>query len=117
VDLIPLIVALVFLGSFQEPWVAIVYMLFAGATFGAIGITRSAMWAELYGVKHLGSIKALATALMVFSSALSPPVMGIAIDAGVTMETIALASAAFCGFGLSLVIFVLPRLRQTRLCN
>jgi hypothetical protein len=36
--------------------------------------------------------------------------MGIAIDACVTMETIALGSAAFCVFGLSLVIFVLPRL-------
>jgi len=56
----------------------------------------SAVWAELYGVKNLGAIRALAQATMVFSSGVAPAAMGIAMDAGITIEAISLACAAYC---------------------
>ncbi len=56
----------------------------------------SAVWAELYGVLHLGAIKALAQAGMVFSSGVAPAAMGLAMDAGVSIEAIALACAIYC---------------------
>ena len=42
----------------------------------------SSTWAEIYGVKFIGSIKALTTALMVFSTAFGTALFGILIDRG-----------------------------------
>jgi MFS family permease len=64
-------------------------------TVGAIGIAffamtsgmqatlPSAFWAEFYGTRHLGSIKAMATAIMVFGSAVGPGLTGLIIDYGI----------------------------------
>lgn len=113
VDMLPMLIALLVLGMFSEPWVAIAYMIFAGASSGAIGITHSAVWAELYGVAHLGGIKALATSLMVLASALGPPLMGLAIDAGYSMEIISMVSVGFVALSLFMVIVVFPRIKST----
>ena len=45
-----------------------------------LAIFRISTWAEIYGVKYIGSIKALTTAFMVFSTALGTAVFGILID-------------------------------------
>ncbi len=59
--------------------------------FGVIG----SMWAERYGVKHLGAIRSLATVLMVASTAISPPLLGALLDHGVSMRVIAYALCAY----------------------
>ena len=43
----------------------------------------AAFWAEYFGTRHVGSIKAVAAALMVFGSAIGPGVTGLFIDLGV----------------------------------
>ena len=70
--------------------------------FGLIGITNglcnvlgSSTWAEIYGVKYIGSIKALTTALMVFATAFGTAVFGILIDRGFSIEQISLVSASY----------------------
>jgi hypothetical protein len=57
----------------------------------------TAMWAEVYGVGHLGAIRALATSLSVVASALAPASLGWLIDAGVSMEAIAFGAAVYLG--------------------
>ncbi len=109
IELLPLAVGLVFLALFSSPWIAVVYMVSLGVTSGISAVTHGAVWAELYGVTHLGAIKAVGTSLMVLASALSPPMMGWAIDAGVTMEAIAVACAVYCCAAAILVVFVKPR--------
>ena len=52
----------------------------------------SSTWAEIYGVKYIGSIKALTTALMVFSTAFGTALFGFLIDKGFSIEKIALIS-------------------------
>ena len=52
-------------------------------------------WAERYGVQHLGSIKALGSTLVVFSSMLSPFLLGWLIDRKVSIDTPALTSALY----------------------
>ena len=47
----------------------------------------SAFWAEFFGTRHLGAIKATAGAIMVFGSAIGPGISGIFIDFGVTFPT------------------------------
>jgi|GEM_PF-2954984 hypothetical protein len=61
-----------------------------------------------------GAIKALAWAFMVFASALSPPMMGLAIDHGITMDSIALASTACLLGATALVMIFLPRANTDR---
>jgi len=111
-ELLANLLALGVIATFSEPWSAAVFMVFIGMTSGICSVTHSAMWAEIYGVSHLGAIKALGTALMVVSSALSPPIMGWAIDAGVSMEKIAVSCGIFCAIATSLAAFVFPRLKS-----
>ncbi len=51
-------------------------------TFGANATLPGAFWAEFYGTRHLGAIKALATAGMVLGSAIGPGLTGALIDLG-----------------------------------
>ena len=69
-----------------------------GLTSGAQATVPMAFWAEFFGTRYLGSIKATAAALMVFGSALGPAISGWLIDHGVNfpaqMGAIALYIAA-----------------------
>ena len=62
---------------------AAVGMALVGLSTGAISAVHGAYWPELYGTRHLGSIRALATSTMVFATALGPGVTGYLIDFGV----------------------------------
>lgn len=87
---------------------AILMMLFFGLASGGQSTAVNALWAELYGTAHLGAIRALATALSVFGSALSPIIFGAVFDRGVSVEALALAAA--CYVALAGALFV-PALR------
>lgn len=52
-------------------------------TVGANNTLSAAFWAETFGTRHLGAIKAVAMALMVLSSAIGPLITGLGIDAGI----------------------------------
>ena len=62
---------------------AIGFML-VGLTGGIYGTVQGAFWAEVYGTRFIGAIKALATSLMVIGSAVGPALTGWGIDAGIT---------------------------------
>jgi hypothetical protein len=57
----------------------------------------TAIWPELYGVRHLGAIKGFAQASMVLSSGLSPVIFGVLLDRGVPFAALTAASAIGCG--------------------
>ena len=79
----PLLAALLVLAGFAHPATVIAYMLLAGLDPGCLPHTViQAIWAELYGTGHLGAIRAMAQAVMVIASALSPALLGWALDAG-----------------------------------
>lgn len=101
--LIPLGVALVIVALFDAPLVASFYLLAMGISAGLAFTSVVAMWAELYGVRHIGAIKSLVSATMVFASALGPPFMGVLIDAGVGMDVICLIFAAYVVVGTVLI--------------
>jgi MFS family permease len=66
-----------------------------GISNGLANVLGSSTWAEIYGVKYLGSIKALTTAMMVFSTAFGTAIFGIVIDMGYSIETIAMISFTY----------------------
>ena len=63
-----------------------------GISNGLANVLASSTWAEIYGVKHIGSIKALTTSMMVFSTAFGTAVFGVIIDFGYSIEVIAMVS-------------------------
>jgi MFS family permease len=111
--LVPLTGACLSLGLGDHPLVAPVFLGLAGATSGAAVAVVTAMWAEVYGTGHLGAIRALAAAMSVVASALAPASMGWLIDAGITIEAIALGSTAYllAANGLVALVFARPAAR------
>jgi len=63
-----------------------------GISNGLANVLGSSTWAEIYGVKYIGSIKALTTSMMVFSTAFGTAVFGVIIDFGYPIEVIAMTS-------------------------
>jgi hypothetical protein len=106
---LPLAAGLLVLAAFDAQPVMFVYLFLAGISTGANFTVVGAVWAELYGVAHLGAIRALTSALMVFSTALAPVTMGRMIDAGVSMEAIAVLSAIYAAAGMGLVAVAFRR--------
>jgi MFS family permease len=66
-----------------------------GISNGLANVLGSSTWAEIYGVKYLGSIKALTTAMMVFATAFGTAAFGLIIDFGYSIEAIAAISSIY----------------------
>ncbi|MEM9471523.1 MAG: MFS transporter [Pseudomonadota bacterium] len=75
------------MGGANDVWIFGVLVSF-GAAAGMTGAVTAPFWAEVYGVQHLGAIKAVATAVMIFASAMSPAIYGAMFDAGITAPAI-----------------------------
>ncbi len=76
-----------------------------GISNGLANVLGSSTWAEIYGVKHIGSIKALTTAMMVFSTAFGTAIFGVIIDFGYSIQVIALVSSAYIITANILIMF------------
>lgn len=83
VYLLPFALGFVLMGAADTLWGAALALAVFGVGTGLQPTVPTAFWAEFYGTRHLGGIKALATAVMVLGSALGPGLTGAAIDAGV----------------------------------
>jgi len=103
---IPLLLSVIVLFFFDTPITAFVFLGLVGISNGFANILGSSTWAELYGVKYLGSIKALTTALMVFATAFGTALFGFLIDIGFTVGDIATVSGTYIFFSLILLFLV-----------
>ena len=104
---IPLLFAMITLFYFNHEIFAYVFLGLIGVSNGLANILGSSTWAEIYGVKYIGSIKALTTALMVFSTAFGTAVFGLLIDKGFTIENIAFLGGTYVVIALALLIICL----------
>ena len=107
---IPLLLAAIILFFFDTPIIAFIFLGLVGSSNGFANILGSSTWAELYGVKYLGSIKALSTALMVFATAFGVALFGYLIDIGFTVGDIAVVSGIYIFISLILLFLVRKKL-------
>ena len=107
---IPLMLATLILIFFDNPFSSFIFLGLMGITNGFANVLGSSTWAELYGVKFIGGIKAMTSALMVFSTAFGTALFGFLIDKGFTIEQI----ASFSGLYI-LSMFVLLFLIKNKL--
>jgi len=107
---IPLLIAVIVLFNFDTSIIAFIFLGLVGISNGFANILGSSTWAELYGVKHLGSIKALTTALMVFATAFGTALFGFLIDIGFSVSDIAAVSGAYIFVSLMMLFSIRKRL-------
>ena len=107
---IPLFLSTFVIIYFDAQFTAFIFLGLIGISNGLANVLGSSTWAEVYGVKHIGSIKALTTALMVFSTAFGTALFGILIDIGFSIEKIAIISALYILISFVLLFLVRKKL-------
>ncbi len=107
---IPLLISTLVLFYFDNPFTSFIFLGLIGISNGLANVLGSSTWAEIYGVKFIGSIKALTTALMVFSTAFGTALFGFLIDRGFSIEQIAMISFIYILISLILLFFVRNKL-------
>jgi len=112
---IPLLLAMFTLFQFNHEIFAYIFLGLIGVSNGLANILGSSTWAEIYGVKYIGSIKALTTAFMVFSTAFGTAVFGLLIDNGFTIENIAFTGAIYILISLFLLVLIRKKVEPFRL--
>tara|TARA_A100001015_G_scaffold13967_1_gene16308 strand:- start:340 stop:1554 length:1215 start_codon:yes stop_codon:yes gene_type:complete len=112
---IPLLVATFILFYFSNEFYAYIFFGLVGISNGLANVLGSSTWAEVYGVKYIGSIKALTVAFMVFATAFGTAVFGILIDSGFTIENIAFISGTYILISLFLLLAFKHKLEPIKL--
>lgn len=94
--LLPMGAGCLTLGVSSEPWAIFVFMGLLGCSQGCSKTLSGTLWAETYGTKHLGSIRAITSAAIVFASALGPGLTGLGIDFQVDFHWQLIAMSVYC---------------------
>lgn len=105
--LLPLALALVVLNTSDHRFIVWPYMLLMGFSSGLYFTGLSALWAELYGARHLGAIKSMTNAIMVFASALGPALVGTLLEWQLPFPAISMLLVAFCLVATALLVYTL----------
>lgn len=93
--LLPLAAGFACLGLAPSVPVAAVGIILMGIAGGGQATLPAACWAEFYGTRNMGSIKAGVASALVLGSALGPGISGALIDAGVAMPAQLVAYSAW----------------------
>jgi len=72
-----------------------VLMLGAGTALGMSSPIGDTLLVRLWGRDHLGQVRSLKSAFLVFSTGIAPAFLGFMIDAGVTFQSILLGMLTF----------------------
>ena len=107
---IPLLAAVIIIFYFNNPISSFIFLGLIGISNGFANVLGSSTWAEIYGVKYIGSIKALTTALMVFSTAFGTALFGILIDLGFSIEQISIVAGIYISISLFFLVGIRKRL-------
>ena len=102
---IPLFISAIVLFLFDSSVSCFVFLGLIGITNGFANVLGSSTWAEIYGVKYIGSIKALTGGLMVFATAAGTAIFGFLIDAGYSINSIAIFSSIYIAIIILLLFF------------
>ncbi|MFU8778201.1 MAG: MFS transporter [Roseovarius sp.] len=108
---VPMVVAFLLFAASGGPGLLLLGFVFLALTTGANSTLPNAFWAEFYGTAHLGSIKAMAAAVMVLGSAIGPGLTGLGIDLGLGVETQFILIAGYFVFASGMMTIGVLRAR------
>ena len=112
---IPLLLSVFVIIYFNNPVSSFIFLGLIGISNGLANVLGSSTWAEIYGVKYIGSIKALTTALMVFATAFGTALFGILIDKGFSIEQIAIISGIYIIISLVSLFLIKEKLNPIKI--
>lgn len=107
---IPMASGLLILSSSSNTLAAGAFMFLMGCSTASQAALSAPFFAERYGNKYFASIKSLASFIMVFTTAISPVILGLFIDRGVSIDVLARWSA-----GYALLVTLMAYLAYRRL--
>ena len=110
---IPILLATIVLFTFKSPISSYVFLGLIGITNALANVLGSSIWAEIYGVKFIGGIKALSASMMVFATAFGTAIFGTLIDAGYSINSIAVFSAIYIAISLLFLFYFRKTLNPT----
>ena len=108
---LPMIIAFLLFAYGQSLFLALLGFVFLGLTSGANATLPNAFWAEHFGTRHLGSIKAAAAAAMVLGSAIGPALTGLLLDFSLPLEVQYYGISVFFLFSSLLMWLGISRIR------
>lgn len=111
--LVPLGLSCLVLGLFEAQWSVFAFMALLGVSYGFSSTLFGALWPEIYGLKHLGSIRAVMVAILVFATAMGPGLTGYLIDAGIALPAQVVAMGLYC-LAMVVVMSLVTRRLQGR---
>lgn len=103
-SLFPMMLAMVLLALRDASWVPAAYLTLTGMSQGAMSTASGALWPERYGTRYLGAIRAMTQAVMVVSTAISPVLAGLLLDADFGIPGLAGAMALLTGLSIALAL-------------
>jgi MFS family permease len=112
--LVPMAVGLVVLADLDSPLAIPVFMVLFGFNSAFMSTLNGSLWPEIYGIRNLGAIRSVIVALMVFSSALGPGLVGWLVDASVTLESQFEVMAVYC-LAVTIILFLVSRHLRARM--
>lgn len=86
--LLPMAAGMLVLAFLKQPLATPLFWLLVGISAGVNSPLTSALYAETYGTRSLGSVRSLFTFVMVASTALGPVVYSLFLDKGFTFDQI-----------------------------
>jgi len=108
--LIPLSTACLVAGTLTPLWGIYIFMSLIGLSYGFTATLIGALWPEIYGTAHLGSVRAIAVAAMVASTAIGPGLTGYLIDQGVSLPGQMIIMSAWCLMACGVLAMITPYL-------
>ncbi|MBF9046026.1 MFS transporter [Rhodobacterales bacterium LSUCC0031] len=106
--LLPMGVGIALIGMGETPLAWVIGVGLIGVTQGMTNTVWGTLLPATYGTNHIGSVRAVASAVLVISTALGPGMGGVIIDAGISVPQQAGVMAIWC-FGLSLAMWPVMR--------
>ncbi len=111
VFLVPLGASCLILAFFDAQWSAFAFMGLMGVSYGFSSTLFGALWPEIYGLKHLGSVRAITVAILVFATAVGPGLTGLLIDWGIPYDAQIAVMGFYCFAMVFLMTYVSARVR------
>lgn len=110
--LIPMGLGIAVIGPAEQVVMWYVALGLIGMTQGINNAMQGVLFPLVYGTRHLGSIRSMATTIMVVSTAIGPGITGLLIDQGIPFPAQGLTMGAWC-LCLSLgCVFIARRLTR-----
>lgn len=91
----PVGLAMLLLAFAPPAWALWGLFLGLGLTAGGNSVVSGALWADVFGTDNLGLVRGVYTGFMVMTTAISPLLLGLALERGFSLATLAMGVAAY----------------------